>query len=145
MSTSFDRAEIFYEVVLKDVLPDGGSAYAHLLRRLRGKHAHQCGIVFAGTRDGTTQLAHSLAADGISAAAYHAGLGKAERATAQRRWMDGEVLVMVATVAFGMGIDKVARRHALRTLSTRGPNHGGWGGTPVAAHQRPHDPPTCAR
>ncbi|KAL1529378.1 hypothetical protein AB1Y20_000330 [Prymnesium parvum] len=105
ISRGFDRAEIFYEVVLKD-LPRAGGAYAHLLGRLRGQHAAQCGIIFAATRAATGELALRLASDGVAAAAYHAGLAAGERASAQRRWMDGEVRVMVATIAFGMGIDK---------------------------------------
>eukprot|EP00966_Prymnesium_polylepis_P289192 6679800-Prymnesium_polylepis.1 len=105
VSTCFDRAEIFYEVILKDVLL-GSSAYAHLLSRLRERHAGQCGVIYGSTRDQVTQLAVSLASDGVAAAAYHAGLSSGDRTSRQRQWMEGEVLVMVATVAFGMGIDK---------------------------------------
>lgn len=97
VSRCFDRPEIFYQVVLKDVVT--GGSYAHLLASLREQHAKQCGIIFASTRAATEQLAHFLKANGVAAAAYHAGLGAEERSTSQRRWMDGEVLVMVATIA----------------------------------------------
>ncbi|WP_295987873.1 ATP-dependent DNA helicase RecQ [uncultured Alistipes sp.] len=64
------------------------------------------GIVYMRTREGTHQLAERLCAEGIAAAAYHGGLGHAERSARQEEWLAGKVRVMVATNAFGMGIDK---------------------------------------
>ncbi|PZR52497.1 recombinase RecQ [Xylanimonas oleitrophica] len=64
------------------------------------------GIVYVATRRRTTELAEALAAQGLSTAAYHGGMRRAERDEAQRRFTDGEVDVVVATSAFGMGIDK---------------------------------------
>src|SRR5437588_801101 len=73
---------------------------------LRGPEARPA-IVYAGTRAASEGLAGELSsALGVSAVAYHAGLGRAERADAQRRFMDGRAPVVVATNAFGMGIDK---------------------------------------
>lgn len=64
------------------------------------------GIVYAATRRATEELAEQLRAAGVDAVAYHAGLRKAEREEAQARFMDGELHAMVATTAFGMGVDK---------------------------------------
>jgi ATP-dependent DNA helicase RecQ len=64
-------------------------------------------IVYAGTRKGVDRLAEMLRAElGREVLAYHAGLGREPRAQAQRRFMSGEVDVVVATNAFGMGVDK---------------------------------------
>ncbi len=64
------------------------------------------GIVYATTRKECEELAESLRRSGIDAAAYHAGLGTEERSSVQERFMTDEVAVVVATVAFGMGVDK---------------------------------------
>ncbi len=66
----------------------------------------QSGIVYARTRRGVEELASHLRAGGIGAAPYHAGLGRGERTRAQRAFTLGETPVIVATTAFGMGIDK---------------------------------------
>ena len=64
-------------------------------------------IVYAGTRAESDRLARRLASElGVEAIAYHAGLARDERAAAQRRFMSGEIPVVVATNAFGMGVDK---------------------------------------
>ena len=64
------------------------------------------GIVYATTRKECEELAASLRRSGVDAAAYHAGMGSGERSSVQERFMTDEVAVVVATVAFGMGIDK---------------------------------------
>ncbi len=64
------------------------------------------GIVYVSTRDGTEQIAESLSKAGCPALAYHAGLDADTRAARQRRFLLEEGLVMCATVAFGMGVDK---------------------------------------
>ncbi|MEE1928230.1 RecQ family ATP-dependent DNA helicase [Streptomyces sp. TRM 70351] len=64
------------------------------------------GLVYAATRKDTERYAEALAARGVSVRAYHAGLKGAERESAQQAFMDGEADVVVATSAFGMGIDK---------------------------------------
>lgn len=63
-------------------------------------------IVYIRSRNGTTRIATRLMAMGISAASYHAGLTREERDERQAQWMAGDIQVMVATNAFGMGIDK---------------------------------------
>src|SRR4029450_2198871 len=64
------------------------------------------GIVYSATRKGTETLAEELTDRGLRARAYHAGLSKAEREGAQEAFMDDQLDVVVATTAFGMGIDK---------------------------------------
>lgn len=77
---------------------------AQLMRLLQ--HVAGSGIVYMRTREGTEQLTETLRDAGIAAAAYHGGLGLSERAARQEEWLGGKVRVMVATNAFGMGIDK---------------------------------------
>jgi len=64
------------------------------------------GIVYAATRKRTEELAAALAEHGVEATAYHAGLKASEREAAQERFMDGGLEAIVATTAFGMGVDK---------------------------------------
>ena len=69
-------------------------------------HKGESGIVYAATRKGTEQVAEALERQGIAAIAYHAGLDPDDRAERQRRFLLEDGIVMCATVAFGMGVDK---------------------------------------
>jgi ATP-dependent DNA helicase RecQ len=103
VTTGFDRPNLSFTVV-----PCRGAAdkRARLAGALAEDDARPA-IVYAGTRAETEDLADALAgALGIEVLAYHAGLGRQERAEGQRRFMTGEVDVVVATNAFGMGVDK---------------------------------------
>ncbi|MDA1001740.1 MAG: RecQ family ATP-dependent DNA helicase [Chloroflexi bacterium] len=73
----------------------------------------QAGIVYARTRRSVDELASALQAAGVQAAAYHAGLGREERSTVQRRFTVGDLPVIVATNAFGMGVDKPDVRYVV--------------------------------
>jgi ATP-dependent DNA helicase RecQ len=73
----------------------------------------KAGIVYARTRRGVDELAARLREAGVEAAAYHAGLGREERTGVQRRFTLGETPVIVATNAFGMGIDKPDVRYVI--------------------------------
>ncbi len=64
------------------------------------------GIVYVRTREATEEVAEMLRSEGITASAYHGGLPHTERAIRQEEWMNGKSRIMVATNAFGMGIDK---------------------------------------
>ncbi|TQM03138.1 RecQ family ATP-dependent DNA helicase [Pseudonocardia kunmingensis] len=75
------------------------------------------GLVYCATRKDTTAYAEALAARGVSAAAYHAGLSRADRADVHERFMDGRLEVVVATSAFGMGIDKPDVRFVLHAAT----------------------------
>ncbi len=70
------------------------------------KNTPGAGLVYAGSREKCEQLSRMLVRQGIKAGFYHAGLPPQERAAAQDRFMAGDVRVMAATVAFGMGVDK---------------------------------------
>jgi ATP-dependent DNA helicase RecQ len=95
----FDRPNLHLEVALKD------NAYRQTLQAIR-RYAGQSGIVYCTTRNRVDQLSRTLAADGISALPYHAGLPDTQRHLHQERFSKDDVQIMVATVAFGMGIDK---------------------------------------
>jgi RecQ family ATP-dependent DNA helicase len=103
VTTGFDRPNLSYIVVPAKNDADRRERIAAVLSEPAARPA----IVYAGTRARTEELAEVLAARlGVGVVAYHAGLERAARAEAQRRFMDDEVAVVVATNAFGMGIDK---------------------------------------
>jgi len=66
----------------------------------------RAGVIYAGSRDSTEKLAEKLNAEGVPAVAYHAGLDKAVRARRLEDFLEADAAVMVATIAFGMGVDK---------------------------------------
>lgn len=69
-------------------------------------HPEECGIVYASTRKEVEMLVEELQSLGHSAASYHAGLKTSDRKEVQKNWLDGKIKIMVATIAFGMGVDK---------------------------------------
>lgn len=95
---SFARPNISF------VVRHGENKMEQMLRVIRGVEGS--GIVYARTRKATEEIAAQLALEGVSADFYHAGLGFRMRAARQEAWLRGEVRVIVATNAFGMGIDK---------------------------------------
>ncbi len=99
--SSFDRPNIRYTIVEKDANPR-----AQLLRFLRDEHDGDAGIVYCQTRKRVQEIADALAAEGLQALPYHAGLDSAVRRRHQDRFLREDGIVMVATIAFGMGIDK---------------------------------------
>src|SRR4051812_32544295 len=96
----FDRPNIQYRIAPKD------SPQKQLLDLLRTEHPGDAGIVYCLSRSSTEQIAGFLAANGVPALPYHAGLDAGTRAANQSRFLREDGLVMVATIAFGMGIDK---------------------------------------
>ena len=96
----FDRPNIRYEVVGKT------NAMRQLLMFLRSRHDGEAGIVYCLTRAKVEETAEKLAAEGLRAVPYHAGLDREVRERNQRRFQDEDGVVVVATIAFGMGIDK---------------------------------------
>ncbi len=97
---SFDRPNIQYRVVAKD------DPKRQLLRLLRAEHAGDAGIVYCLSRASVEKTAAFLVENGIEALPYHAGLDARTRAEHQSRFLREDGIVMVATIAFGMGIDK---------------------------------------
>jgi ATP-dependent DNA helicase RecQ len=103
VSTGFDRPNLSFAVVACRGPAEKRTRLAAALSDPAARPA----IVYAGTRADTERLAGDLeSALGVEAIAYHAGLARDVRAAAQRRFMAGEVEVVVATNAFGMGVDK---------------------------------------
>ncbi|MCY9555705.1 RecQ family ATP-dependent DNA helicase, partial [Paenibacillus apiarius] len=97
---SFDRPNIQYRIVPKR------EPRRQLLSLLRDEHSGDAGIVYCLSRASVEKTAEFLVANGIPALPYHAGLDASTRAANQQRFLREDGLVMVATSAFGMGIDK---------------------------------------
>ncbi|HZW75667.1 MAG TPA: RecQ family ATP-dependent DNA helicase, partial [Caldimonas sp.] len=98
--SSFDRPNIRYAVVAKE------NARTQLLAFLRDEHAGDAGIVYCQSRKKVEETAAWLNDEGIVALPYHAGLDADVRMRHQQRFVREDSIVMVATIAFGMGIDK---------------------------------------
>jgi ATP-dependent DNA helicase RecQ len=98
--SSFDRPNIRYSVVEKD------NPRQQLLRFINDEHDGDAGIVYCQSRKKVDETAAWLSSEGVTALAYHAGLDADVRRRHQDRFLREEGLVMVATIAFGMGIDK---------------------------------------
>lgn len=100
VATSFDRPNLFWQITR---IRDERERWRHLSEWARAPGDR---LVYAPTRARVEALRHALARRGISAEAYHAGLGAAERARVQARFLSGRARLVVATNAFGMGVDK---------------------------------------
>ncbi len=98
--SSFDRPNISYTIVEKQ------DATRQLLRFIESEHMGEAGIVYCQSRKRVEEIAQTLADEGIPALPYHAGLEATVRQQHQDRFLREEGIVMVATIAFGMGIDK---------------------------------------
>ncbi|HEY6865395.1 MAG TPA: DNA helicase RecQ, partial [Burkholderiales bacterium] len=98
--SSFDRPNIRYTIV------DKADPRAQLLRFIREEHEGEAGIVYCLSRKKTDETAEWLAGHGVTALPYHAGMEAGARAENQARFQREDGIVMVATIAFGMGIDK---------------------------------------
>ena len=98
--SSFDRPNIRYTIVEKK------DASTQLLRFIEREHEGEAGVVYCQSRKRVEEVAALLAEAGIDALPYHAGLDAAIRQKHQDRFLRDEGVVMVATIAFGMGIDK---------------------------------------
>ena len=98
--SSFDRPNLYYRVGLKDKEKD------QLLKFIQQEHHRDAGIVYCLTRKKVEAVAQWLADKGLTALPYHAGLDQEVRLRHQTRFLREESVIMVATIAFGMGIDK---------------------------------------
>lgn len=96
----FDRPNIHYSIAVKD------NPRQQVLRFIKDNHANDSGIVYCLSRNAVEETTQWLNAQGFKALAYHAGLAADVRARHQERFLREDKMIMVATVAFGMGIDK---------------------------------------
>ena len=97
---SFDRPNIRYRIVEKN------EVRKQLLELIRSEHAGESGVVYCLSRARVEDTAEFLCNQGVNALPYHAGLSATVRAANQSRFLREDGIVMVATIAFGMGIDK---------------------------------------
>ena len=97
---SFDRTNIRYRIGLKH------NPKAQLLAFIQTEHPNDAGIVYCASRKKTEAMAQWLQQKGLNALPYHAGLSAEARTEHQTRFLNEEGLIMCATIAFGMGIDK---------------------------------------
>jgi ATP-dependent DNA helicase RecQ len=100
--SSFNRANLYYEIQPKIKKEETNRSIVKFIAQNKGKS----GIIYTLNRKTTEELADMLKANGIKAVAYHAGLDSKLRAERQDQFLNEDVQVIVATIAFGMGIDK---------------------------------------
>jgi ATP-dependent DNA helicase RecQ len=104
--TGFERENLTFAVIK-------GQDRLHFIKDYLKKNEKEAGIIYAATRKNVDQLYERLKKENINVARYHAGMGDAERIREQDRFLKDEASVMVATSAFGMGIDKSNIRYVL--------------------------------
>ncbi|ANH84128.1 ATP-dependent DNA helicase RecQ [Niabella ginsenosidivorans] len=100
--SSFNRDNLYYEIVPKISKKQTNESIVRFIKSMKNKS----GIIYTLNRKTTEELADILMANGIKAVAYHAGLDSKLRAERQDQFLNEDVQVIVATIAFGMGIDK---------------------------------------
>jgi len=100
--SSFNRSNLYYEIRPKTSLPQTQKSIVQIIRTMKG----QSGIVYVLSRKSTEEVANILQVNGINAKAYHAGLDSKTRVKTQEEFLMQDIDVIVATIAFGMGIDK---------------------------------------
>ncbi|KAF2025559.1 hypothetical protein EK21DRAFT_76204 [Setomelanomma holmii] len=107
-SQSFNRPNLSYQV-----LPKSKGIINNIAQLIKEKYARKSGIIYCLSRKSCEQVAQKLSELGIRAYHYHAGMEPADRSAVQRKWQENEYHVIVATIAFGMGIDKADVRYVI--------------------------------
>ena len=105
--TSFNRPNLYYEVI-----PKTSRSYDQVLKYVR-KHRGKSGIIYCSSRKKVDEISDRLQNDGINVLPYHAGMSDKARANNQDQFIRDDVPVIVATIAFGMGINKPDVRFVL--------------------------------
>ncbi len=101
--SSFDRPNIRYTVSKKTTKTENRD---QLLDFIKSEHSHDAGIVYCLSRKSTEEVSHYLKSAGLKAMPYHAGLTQEYRNSVQEKFINEKSIIVVATIAFGMGIDK---------------------------------------
>ncbi|OMO86312.1 hypothetical protein CCACVL1_09646 [Corchorus capsularis] len=115
LKTSFDRPNLKYEVIgkVKDSLKQLGQL-------LKDRFQNQCGIVYCLSKNECAEVSNFLNGKcKIRTVYYHAGLAAQQRVTVQKKWYQGEVQIVCATIAFGMGIDKPDVRFVIHNTMSK--------------------------
>jgi len=113
---SFDRPNLTYRIVRR------ANLHRQLLQVL-GRHEGEAGIIYCGSRREVESLAEWLKEEGHNAVPYHAGLADTVRSRHQEAFLDERADIVVATVAFGMGIDRSNVRYVVHASAPRSPEH----------------------
>ncbi|KAH9862361.1 hypothetical protein IAQ61_010565 [Plenodomus lingam] len=107
-SQSFNRPNLSYEV-----LPKSKGVVNSIAELIKDRYSKKSGIIYCLSRKSCEDVAKKLSDLGLKAFHYHAGMESAERSAVQRKWQSNEYHVIVATIAFGMGIDKADVRYVI--------------------------------
>jgi len=106
--SSFDRPNISYTIAVAN------NAKKQLIEFIRNNHEDETGVVYCLSRKKTEEVCSYLKKEGLNAIIYHAGMSGEERASNQKRFQEEEGIIVVATIAFGMGIDNIDVRFVVR-------------------------------
>jgi len=117
VAKSFDRPNLVYSVRFKT--EDKKADLAYLVKCVKKFGTDSCGIIYCFKRVDCDDLSASLSLAGVQAKSYHAGLGDAARLATQKDWVEGKVKILVATIAFGMGIDKANVRFVIHNSMSK--------------------------
>ena len=112
-SQSFNRPNLYYEVRKKRGKGRSKDVVAEYVDLIKVTYKNQSGIIYTLSKKGTEQLAADLQTHNIKAHHYHADMPSEEKARVQKDWQRGKIQVVVATIAFGMGIDKADVRFVI--------------------------------
>lgn len=116
ITQSFLRTNLHFSVVLKK-----SSAKDDIAKLITENFAHSCGIIYCLERKDTIEMAYTLNTKGINAGYFHGALDPFEKKETSSAWLEGRALVMCATSAFGMGIDKINVRFVIHQTIRKSP------------------------
>lgn len=106
LKQSFNRPNIYYEVRRKTGKGATAAMFNQIVTMLKDDYTNQSGIIYCLSRKNCEEVATQLQKKGIEAYHFHAHMSPEDKKDTQHRWQEGEIQVVVATIAFGMGIDK---------------------------------------
>jgi superfamily II DNA helicase RecQ len=101
LSQSFNRPNLRYKVILKKRDVETG-----IVQFIKEKYPNETGIIYCNARAKTEEVAKRLSEQGLMTRHFHAGLNDGDKKRIQQQWQVGSCKIIVATIAFGMGVDK---------------------------------------